>query len=442
MMRTTRSGCSRRGRVERLLLAVSLPAIAVLAACGDDGDDSGASPDGRGAAPTTISLVVFGEIEELEAYRTLAESFESSQDDVDVDLVEVPDRQALITRVTTSIAAGDPPDLFVINYRFFGQFAARDLLEPLQERLDDSDVLAEEDMYDLALDAFRYPGDDITCLPQNVSSLVVYYNRDLFEAAGVPEPSAGWTWDDMVTAADAMTSGEQHGLGVEASIIRLAPFVWSNGGDIVDDPKDPTRFTLDTPEALEALDKFLALRADGLIPTLEESASEDDEARFANGRLGMYMNSRRVTPQFRLITDFEWDVAPLPVLGEPAGVLHSDAYCMPADSTQHDAAFSFVEYALGPDGAPVIAETGRTVPSLRAVAESDAFLDPGQDPASSAVFLDTIPAIRQLPTISTWPEIEDVSNEILEAAREAGTPAVEVASQLDEATRELFARAS
>ena len=353
----------------------------------------------------------------------------------------MPDREALITRVTTSIAAGEAPDLFLINYRFFGQFAARGVLEPMQERLDESDVLAEDELYDLALDAFRYPDDDLTCLPQNVSSLVVYFNRDLFAAAGVPEPTAGWTWDDMVAAADALTTGDQHGLGIEASIIRLAPFVWSNGGELVDDQKRPTRLTLDTPEALDALDRFLALRADGVIPSLEETASEDDEARFANGRLAMYLNSRRVTPQFRLIDGFEWDVAPLPALEQPAGILHSDAYCMTRDSDHHDAAFAFVEYALGPEGAPVIAQTGRTVPSLRSVAESDAFLDPAQPPASSSVFLDTIPAIRQLPTISTWPEIESVANEILEAAREAGTPAAEVATELDAATRELFARA-
>jgi multiple sugar transport system substrate-binding protein len=399
-------------------------------ACGDD--DS---------APTTVSLVVFGEAEELAAYRTLATSFGQAQDDVAVELVEVPDRQALITRVTTAMAAGNPPDLFLINYRFYGQFAARGVLEPLQARLDGSDVIAEDEMYDLALDAFRDGNGDLVCLPQNVSSLVVYYNRDLFEQAGVPLPEAGWTWDDMTAAAAALRDGEQYGLGVEASIVRLAPFVWSNGGDIVDDPTRPTRLTLDTPLSLAALERFLALGTDGLIPTAEESAAEDDEARFANGRLAMYLNSRRVTPQFRLIEDFEWDVAPLPVLDAPAGVLHSDAYCMTAGSEHHDAAFSFVEYALGPDGAPVIARTGRTVPSLRSVAESEAFLDPSQPPESAEVFLETIPAIRALPTISTWPEIESAANEILEAARADGTPAEEVARRLDEATRDLFARA-
>lgn len=396
---------------------------------------------GSGSEPTTVSLVVFGEAEELQAYRSLAESFEAAQKDIDVQLIEVADREALITRVTTSIAAGEPPDLFLINYRFLGQFAARGLLEPMQSRLDASEVLAEEDLYPLALDAFRYGGDDLTCLPQNVSSLVVYYNRDLFEAAGVPMPTDGWTWDDMTEAAAALTHADQYGIGVEASIIRLAPFVWSNGGDIVDDPRRPTRLTLDTPESLAALEAFLALGTDGLIPSVEASAAEDDEARFMNGRLAMYLNSRRVTPQLRLIDDFEWDVAPLPQLGQPAGVLHSDAYCMPADAANHDAAFAFVEYALGPQGAPVIARTGRTVPSLRVVAESDAFLAPDRPPASSEVFLDTIPSIRQLPTISTWPEIEEVTGEILEAARANGTPAGEVVGQLDAATSNLFARA-
>jgi multiple sugar transport system substrate-binding protein len=421
------------GLVAVLTTVTSIPVVV--------GGGSAVDASAGAAESTTISLVVFGEAEELAAYRTLADSFEAAQDAVDVELIEVADRQALIARVTTSIAAGDPPDLFLMNYRFFGQFAARGVLEPMQGRLDRSTVLSEDEMYDLALDAFRYQDDDLTCLPQNVSSLVVYFNLDLFAAAEVAVPSAGWTWDDMTVAAAALTRDEQHGLGVEPSIIRLAPFVWSNGGDIVDDQERPTRLTLDTPQALEALDRFLALGTAGLIPTVEESAAEDDESRFANGRLAMYLGSRRVTPNFRLITGFEWDVAPLPVLREPAGVLHSDAYCMTADSENHDAAFAFVEYALGPVGAPVIARTGRTVPSLRSVAQSDAFLAPDLPPASSSVFLDTIPATRALPTISTWPEIEDVTGEILEAARANGTPAAEVAEQLDRATRDIFARA-
>ena len=214
----------------------------------------------------------------------------------------MPDRDALITRVTTSIAAGDPPDLFLINYRFYGQFADRGVLEPLQERLDGSDVLAEDAMYDLALDAFRDDKGDLICLPQNVSSLVVYYNRDLFEAAGVPLPKAGLD----VGRHDGRGGGACATAISTGWVSRRRSSGWRRscgrtGATSSTTPTEPTRLTLDTPESLDALEKFLALGADGLIPTAEESAAEDDEARFANGRLAMYLNSRRVTPQFRLI---------------------------------------------------------------------------------------------------------------------------------------------
>jgi multiple sugar transport system substrate-binding protein len=235
---------------------------------------------------------------------------------------------------------------------------------------------------------------------------------------------------------------DRYGLGVEPSLIRIAPFVWSNGGEIVDDEDAPTRFTLDTPEALDAMTKFFSLRQLHLVvPTEEEIESEDDESRFQNGRTAMVLSSRRSTPAFRTITDFDWDVAPLPVLKEPAGILHSDAYCMTKASGDKEAAWRFMEFALGPEGQRITAESGRTVPSLKEIASSEAFLDPNAKPANSRVFLDTIPVIRRVPNVSTWPEIEDASGGILEGGLYEGVPPEEVARQLDAATREIFARA-
>jgi multiple sugar transport system substrate-binding protein len=155
----------------------------------------------------------------------------------------------------------------------------------------------------------------------------------------------------------------------------------------------------------------------------------------------MLLSSRRSTPTFRTIDDFDWDVAPLPVLGEQAGILHSDAYCMAAASSRKDAAWRFIEFALGPEGQRVVARTGRTVPSLIAVSRSQAFLDASVRPKNARAFLDGIPAIRRVPSISTWPEIEDAVDPILERSIELGVPAAEVARQIDEATRPLFARA-
>jgi multiple sugar transport system substrate-binding protein len=155
----------------------------------------------------------------------------------------------------------------------------------------------------------------------------------------------------------------------------------------------------------------------------------------------MVLASRRETPSFRTITEFDWDVAPLPVFRAPAGILHSDAYCMTADSANKDAAWRFMEFALGPEGQRITAEAGRTVPSLIEVAESDAFLDPNAQPANSRVFLDTIPTIRRVPNISTWPEIEERSDEILEIGMYHRVPALDIAIRIQRETREMFLRA-
>jgi multiple sugar transport system substrate-binding protein len=427
-----------------VVLAVAL--VAGAAACSDEEDNG------------LISFLVSGDPEELAAYREVIDAYKEENPDAEVTLVEASDSDDLITRLSTSTAGGSPPDLFLINYRSYGQFAAKDAIESIDDRLGDSDAFAAEDFYPEALDAFRWQ-DEQLCLPQNVSSLVVYYNRDLFRRFRVAEPRAGWTWDDFVRTASLLTrdangqlaqAGEPeagakpaavHGLGVEPVLIRIAPFVWSNGGELVDDDEQPTRFTLDTPAAKQALQSFLELRTvQGVTPTDEEVESEDLEARFANGRLAMLLQSRRVTPTFRTIEDFDWDVAPLPAYGTPASILHSDAFCMTSGSEDKDAAWRFVEFALGTKGQEILAQTGRTVPSLKSVAGSDAFLDPAQKPKNSQVFLDVIPTIRHIPSISTWPEIEDVSEGILENGFYLGTPVDDVVRELDVKTRPLFAR--
>jgi multiple sugar transport system substrate-binding protein len=430
-----------RGETVRRSLVLIASVLAFGAACGEEGSKSG-------KVSGSVSFMVFGDPDEIQGFRNMISAYKGEQPDVDVKLIEASDRDDLLARLATSFAGGTPPDLFLLNYRYYGQFASKGVLEPVQDRVKGSNVFEEGDFYEQALEAFRFDGT-LTCLPQNISSLVVYYNKDLFAQAGVPVPKAGWKWADMVATAKKLTKdangdgrAEVYGLGVEPVVIRLAPFVWSAGGELVDDDEKPTHFTLDTPEAQNAMADFFELRIlDKVIPSEEEVASEDDETRFLNGRLAMLLESRRATPTFRAIDKFDWDVAALPQHKEPASILHSDGYCMTEASENKDAAWSFMEYALGPEGARIVAKSGRTVPSLKEVAESAAFLDPTAKPASSQIFLDAIPSIRHVPAISTWPEIEDAVEPMLEEALYKGESIDGLAREIRQATDSLFARA-
>jgi multiple sugar transport system substrate-binding protein len=233
------------------------------------------------------------------------------------------------------------------------------------------------------------------------------------------------------------------GLGIEPNIIRVAPFVWSNGGELVDDPVSPSRFTLDQPESKEAVEFLVDLVRDELVPTEAEVAAQDLETRFMTDKLGMLLSSRRETPAFREVAGLDFDVAPLPIGREPAGILHSDAYCIARDSDNVPATARFIAFAIGDQGQRITALGGRTVPSLKEVATTPAFLDPSQAPTRSQVFLDGIPVIRRTPVIPTWPEIEDVAEEILTRMfYEPGYSVDRGIREIDEQTRGLLEEGS
>lgn len=406
-----------------------------------------------------ISFGFWGDPAEAGAYEAIVDAFETRHPEVAVRIEYVPDANDFYTRLATGYAAGDNPDVFLINYRRYGQFAAAGALDPVGPYLAESTAIAANDYYPEPVEAFTFDGE-LMCLPQNLSSLVVYYNRDLFDAAEVPYPAAGWTWDDLLAAAQALTRDtdgdggtDQFGVGIEPSLIRMVPFIWQAGGELVDDLHHPTRLTIDTPEARQALQFVLDLNLEHhVVPAESEVLSLGLEDRFIAGNVAMLFQSRRVVPTLRAIEDFTWDVAPLPRQAETAGILHADAYCLSAGAGNPDLAWSFIEFANGPEGQP-IAAVGRTVPSLRAVAESPDFLglnggiatgteqDRVNPPASARVFLDTVPAIRRVPSTSTWSEVERAFNEEFSLAFYGKATLDEAIAATLERTREPFERA-
>jgi multiple sugar transport system substrate-binding protein len=391
-------------------LIVGLVVCLLLAGCG-------------GTKEKSVSFMVSGDAAELAAYQKLVDAFKAAHPDIQVELRYAASDSDFLKQLITAFSAGAQPDVMLLNQRRVPQFAADGALEPVGSYLDKSKLLHAADLYTQALEAYQWNGKT-WCIPQNASSLVVYYNRTLFDAAGVAYPTAGWTRDDFLKAARALTldlSGDgqvdQYGLGVAPQLMRLAPFVWQNGGELLDDPAHPTRLALDSQATLAAFQWFVDLQVrEHVVPDATAEQAEKSETRFMNGRLGMFLQSRRVVPTFRAVEGLDWDVAPLPRGAQAVSILHSDGYCMAAKSKDKESAWTLIEFANSVEGQTLMASTGRTVPSLRQVAESPAFLDPQQRPASSQVFLDVIPTLRQMPLLPKWSTIEEMANREIERA--------------------------
>lgn len=409
-------------------------------------------PTTQAQQPVRISFMVAGGPPEQAAFQSVVDGFHATHPRIDnaplqVELIAVPSASDMMTRLTADIAAGAPPDVFLLNYRRMTQFYNRGALEPLGPLLTASSSLREADYYPIALDAFRASQGTLVCLPQNVSSQVVYYNKEIFDQRGVAYPQAGWTWAEFrQTAIDATLPDQngdsypdRYGLGLEPQLIRMAPFIWQNGGELVDDPAKPTKLAMGEPAAREAMAFILNLgRADGVVPNYSAEAVASHHDRFLAGNIAMFVDSRVLVPTLRESVTFPWDVAPLPVGKQAANVLHSDGYCLAAASAHKEAAWAFIEYANGPEGQSRASKLGRTVPSLQSVAQSPDFLDPTQPPANAQVWLDNMAILHVLPKLENWPAIERAAGTELEQAYLGYTSVDEVITNLEAAASEGF----
>lgn len=409
-------------------LLLVLP-LALAAACGSDEPEAPAGGDGEVAGAITVQAS--GSDSEIQALQELATAFEEAYDGTSVELVPVASQGDHVAKLALAFASGAPPDVFLLNYRRFGQFAADGVIDPIQEHLGD---LSTDDFYEPPINAFTIDGE-LLCLPQNVSSSVIYVNPALFDEAGVTVPGSDWTWDDMTTIAQDLTAAGVNAVGYGIGVRTIAPFVWSAGGEMVDDTAAPTAMTLDNDEGRAALQFLFDLQEYGFDAT--ERAAEDPEEAFARGELAMFYDSRRAVPLFR-DSGVDFDVVPLPADQESVSLLASDAYCVSRDGDNLETAREFARFAVGPDGGQVLALTGRTVPSYIELAESEAFLDAEQPPASAQVFLDVIPNLRQLPNVGRQSEAEDVADGILELYFAGELTLDEAVAQIEEETAAVY----
>jgi multiple sugar transport system substrate-binding protein len=391
-------------RLRPVLLALSLTTLLTACSDGAQGPGSGSpSASGSAALTGTIRVQAAGGEGEMNALREMIAAFEKAHPGSKVEFTALAEQGEHIAKLGTAFAGGNPPDVFLLNYRRFGRFAEQGVIDPA--RLPGQPA----DYYEQALEAFTMDGQ-LLCLPQNLSSSVVYYNPKLF--GDVPLPKAGWTTQDLMETVTKLDGKAPKTIGFETGMRTVAPFVWLHGGDVVDDLAKPTKITLDTPQGREALQYLKSLLAAGGVNATDAAAAPAED-RFAQGELAMLVDSRRAVPAMRK-AGIEFDVAPLPKGAAEATLLASDAYCVAKKAKNAALAHAFAQYAVGEEGGTVLAESGRTVPSLKKLAESDAFLAPGKAPESSRVWLDVAPSVRRLPNVAAWNEAETTASDALE----------------------------
>ena len=155
------------------------------------------------AGPATITLFTWTRPSELAVNQNLCAQFEAEHPSIRVEIINEPGDRAM-DKLQAMIAAGNPPDVMSIHGAFFIPLAAKGALLDLDPLIRADAGFDLGDFYPELVELCRYQGR-LYSLPRYTSVYVLFYNKDLLDAAGVSYPDESWTWDDYLAAARKLT---------------------------------------------------------------------------------------------------------------------------------------------------------------------------------------------------------------------------------------------
>jgi len=300
------------------------------------------------AEAVTISFA-FPEVD-VGFYQALVQTFNQSYPDVTVEL------RPLSWDLMDSLSA-DEADVFAADAFTLEAFAEEGGLLPLDAFIEVDQSFDPTDFYPGALGQLASEGET-WAIPAGVDVDVLYFSQDLFDQAGLSYPEAGWSWDDLLNSAIAISDPDAgiYGYTTTPGHFDAVLFVYQGGGRIVDSLQHPTRTTFDEPLTIEALEWYARLfREYDVAPTPAEAAKAFGGSRYASyqgiryGKVGMWV--RRLSERGGLIWPVEWTVnwgmAPLPSGEQPVTDAWVEGYAISSETDHPDACWRWIRFLSG-----------------------------------------------------------------------------------------------
>ncbi|MEO8397092.1 MAG: sugar ABC transporter substrate-binding protein [Chloroflexota bacterium] len=271
----------------------------------------------------------------------------------------------------TNAASGDLPDLFNMSQDRFYFYANKNALLDLQPYFDADHVNTSAwasgmvDPYRMGDDFHLYAG------PVNWDTVVIFYNKDMLDAAGLAYPTAAWTWDDFAVYAQKLTNASTgvYGAAVYSGYqAGYANWIASTGiPPVVGAAR--RQCTLRERRSLEALNYLKGLFDAGYMPdvsTIGGSSADDAFNFWVDGKAAMISGGSWKLPDALTRAKFHWDVVQLPrypATGESRSIVHSVGYVASARTMQPDLAANLIQFLVSDEGQRYFAQAGGVAPA-------------------------------------------------------------------------------
>jgi len=311
--------------------------------------------------PSTVSGTVIlsgwqASGEEGEALEATLDGFREAYPDITLDYQPIATDYP--TAMAAKFSAGEPPDLFYVDSSVAPDWIDQGVLQEL-------DTMAAERGFDTSqfyegyLNAFKGPDGATYGFPKDGNTLAMAYNTAMLEAANVEPPT---NWDELVAAAEALTTGDQRAFCLNHSLDRALAFIYQNGGALFNEDKTENAF--DSPEAREALQTYLGFFADGQAARAADLGDDWCGKSLGEGRVAMIFEGGWLDPFMANSypdTDYAW--AEMPQGAEPATLGFTVSYSIGIDSANKDPAWVLLTYLTGQEGMTTWTEGGVANPS-------------------------------------------------------------------------------
>jgi len=384
----------------------------MLAGCGGPGGSGRAGGTGE---PVNLSLFTWTRPGELAINQELCAEFEAQHPGIRVEIINEPGDRAM-DKLQTMVAAGNPPDVMSIHGAYFVPLAANGALLDLDPLIAEDAEFDLEDFYPELVELCRY-GGGLYSLPRYTSVYVLFYNKDLFDRAGIGYPDDTWTWDDYLAAARKLTvrSGDpqerRFGCVIDFWGARIYPWVWAAGGQILDEAGK--RCLLDQAEAQEALQFLVDLRHKwNVCPPTTMAERRQNIAMFTNGQVGMFQTGAWDIQQMQEARALRWDIAPLPKRKQHATLLGMENYAIASGTEHPQEAWELFKFLLGRKAQETMGREMEKQPSRQSVANGPYL---AQDVGySRRAFVDALEYAEQAPNIAEWDRVSHFIQEQLD----------------------------
>ncbi len=394
---------------------------ALLAACGGGsspatsapaaGGAGGTAPAASGGKEVTLRWYMWTATEaEKQVWEGLAADVTRAHPNIKVTF-ETDAFASYWDKLQTQLASQTEADILGMQSLRMPGFAARRALRPLKPFIERDRDFKYDDFFTPIQNGLSYK-DQVYAFSYDLGPIMLYYNKDLFDAAGVPVPSAteplGWEQFREAAAKLSKPDAGQYGYVIQPNFGSFIPWLWSGGGDYMN--QEETACTLDSPESLAALEFVTGLIRDKAAAPITDLANANFASEaFYSGKIAMTQNGPWNFVNVRKNAKFNWDVVPLPrgkagslttVAGSGFGI---------SNNTKHpEEAWLALKVITSQASLEKTARAGRGYPGRKSAVPAFKVPDapPNNVDITEQILTDKVAKARFLKTTTTWQETE------------------------------------